>query len=83
MKIGDVIYSTNVRGGDYATVIDAEVKLKEKNTKAGKKTEVRTKYTAKFKDGTLLVFYGFDIGRSVFKFEEPDNQMNLSDFMEM
>ena len=39
MKIGDVIYSTKVRGGDYATVIDAEVKLKEKDTKVGKKKE--------------------------------------------
>lgn len=30
-----------------------------------------------------MIFYGFDIGRSVFKVEESDGQLCLSEFMSM
>ena len=83
MKIGDVVYSTKVRGGDYATIIRAEVVLKKKDSAAKSKQEVRTKYTAQFKDGSSFIFYGFDIGRSVYKVEEPDPQMHLSEFIDI
>lgn len=78
MKIGDEVFSTKVRPTDPATIIDVEVVVKEKT---GKKQEVRTKYKAKYSDGSELTFYGFNIGKSIFKFERPDGQMDLSQFM--
>lgn len=84
MKIGDVVYSTKIRPKTPAVVTNAEVVIKEKELKSGrKKKECRTKYQAKFDDGTFMVFYGFDIGRSVFKVEESDGQICLSEFMSM
>ena len=83
MKIGDVIYSTKVRGGDYATITRTEIVLKKKDSAANSDKEIRTKYIAQFKDGSSFIFYGFDIGKSVFKVEEPDPQIHLSEFMEM
>lgn len=84
MKIGDVVYSTKIRPGTHAVVTNAEVIIKEKELKNGKKKkETRTKYQAKFEDGTFMIFYGFDIGRSIVKVEESDGQMCLEQFMEM
>ena len=81
MKIGDEVISTKVRPTDPATIIDIEVVVKEKDVKPGKKKSVRTKYKAKYSDGSELTFYGFNIGKSIFKFERPDGQLDLSQFM--
>jgi hypothetical protein len=84
MKIGDVVISNKVRPGTPAVVTNAEVVIKEKELKSGrKKKECRTKYQAKFDDGTFMIFYGFEIGRSVFRVEESDGQMCLEQFMKM
>jgi hypothetical protein len=84
MKIGDIVYSTKIRPNTHAVVTNAEVVIKEKELKNGnKKKETRTKYQARFDDGSMMVFYGFDIDRSIFKVEESDGQMCLSQFMEM
>lgn len=84
MKIGDVVFSTKIRPGVHAVVSNAEVNIKEKELKNGnKKRETRTKYQAKFDDGSMMVFYGFEIGVYVFKVEESDGQMCLSQFMSM
>lgn len=84
MKIGDIVYSTKVRPKTPAVVTNAEVVIKEKELKSGrKKKECRTKYQAKYDDGTFMVFYGFDIDRSVFRVEESDGQMRLEEFMSM
>ena len=84
MKIGDIVYSTKIRPGIHAVVTNAEVNIKEKELKNGtKKKETRTKYQAKFDDGSSMIFYGFDIDRSVFKVEEADGQMCLNQFMDM
>ena len=84
MKIGDIVISNNIRPGTPAVVTNAEVVIKEKELKSGrKKKECRTKYQAKFDDGTFMVFYGFDINRSIFKQEESDGQMCLEQFMSM
>ena len=82
MKIGDIVYSKKIRPGLHATITNAEVVIKEKELKNGrKKKETRTKYQAAFDDGSSMIFYGFDIGRSIFKVEEADGQMCLSQFM--
>lgn len=84
MKIGDIVISNKVRPGTPAVVTNAEVNIKEEERKNGTKKKVcRTKYQAKFDDGTFMVFYGFDIDRSVFKQEESDGQMCLEQFMSM
>ena len=84
MKIGDIVISKKIRPGVQAVITNAEVVIKEKELKSGrKKKECRTKYQAKYDDGTFMVFYGFDIDRSVFKVEESDGQMCLEQFMEM
>ena len=84
MKIGDIVTSKKIRPGLHATITNAEVVIKSKELKNGrKKKETRTMYQAKFDDGSSMIFYGFDIGRSVFKVEEADGQMCLSEFMEM
>ena len=84
MKIGDVIFSKTIKPGARAVVTNAEVVIKEKELKSGKKKkECRTKYHAKYDDGSILIFYGFDINRDVFKYEESDGQMCLDQFMEM
>lgn len=84
MKIGDIVISNKVRPGTPAVVTNAEVNIKEKELKSGKKKkECRTKYQAKFDDGTFMIFYGFEIGRSIFKQEESDGQLCLEQFMEM
>ena len=79
MKIGDIIRSNKVRPSDTAKIIKVEVK-KIHNEKKNI-TEIRTTYTAEFPDKTTMVFYGFDINRFIFKVEEHDGQMCLSDFM--
>lgn len=84
MKIGDVVVSNKIRPGVRAVITNAEVVIKEKELKSGrKKKECRTKYQAKYDDGSIMVFYGFDIDRSVFRVEESDGQMCLEEFMEM
>lgn len=79
MKIGDIIRSNKVRPNDTAKIIKVEVKKIHNGKK--NRTEIRTTYTAEFPDKTTMVFYGFDINRFIFKVEEHDGQMCLSDFM--
>lgn len=84
MKIGDVIVSKKVRPGVRAVVTNVEVVIKEKEFWYGrKKKECRTKYQARYDDGSILIFYGFDINRDIFKYEESDGQMRLEQFMSM
>lgn len=84
MKIGDVVFSTKIRPRSPAVITNAEVVIKEETLKSGRKKKVcRTKYQAKFDDGSFMIFYGFDINRSVFKQEESDGQICLSEFMDM
>ena len=84
MKVGDIVISTKVRPNARAVITNAEVVIKEEELKSGKKKKVcRTKYQAKFDDGSFMIFYGFDINRSVFKQEESDGKMCLEQFMKM
>ena len=84
MKVGDVVFSTKIRPKTPAVITNAEVVIKEEELKSGKKKKVcRTKYQAKFDDGSFMIFYGFDIDRSIFKQEESDGQIRLDAFMEM
>lgn len=77
MKVGDRIKSTKIRPTDIATIVKMDAKIKER---AGKK-EIHTKYVAKYSDGSEITFYGFDINRSVCKYEEPDGQLSIFDYI--
>ena len=81
MKVGDRVRSLRVRPDEIAVVTKADIKI-VKNEKKNR-DETRTSYTAEFDDKTKLIFYGFDINRFVFKVEEDDGQIHLSDFIEM
>lgn len=78
MKVGDVVYSTKIRPYEKATIEKLDVDIKIRN---GKKDEVRTKYIAKYLDGSEITFYGFNINKTVFKHMEPDGQYSLSDYI--
>lgn len=80
MKVGDKVRSTKVRPTEVATISKAEIKICDDG--CGKKG-TRSTYTAKFDDGSSLIFYGFDIGRSVFKVEDNDGQITLDQFINM
>lgn len=80
MKLGDVVRSTKVRPNETAKVVKVDVK-KVFNEKK-ERNEIRTTYSAEYPDKTTLIFYGFDINRFVFKVEENDGQMHLSDFID-
>lgn len=78
MKVGDRIYSTKIRPYEKATIEKVDVDIKERE---GKKKEVRSKYIAKYLDGSEITFYGFNINKTIFKEMEPDGQYSLSDYI--
>ena len=82
MKVGDKVRSTKVRPKETATIVKADINIREGDELKPKK-EIRSTYTAKFDDGSSLIFYGFDIGRSVFKVEDDDGQITLDQFINM
>lgn len=82
MKVGDKVRSTKVRPTEVATIVKADINIREGDESKPKK-EIRSTYTAKFDDGSSLIFYGFDIGRSVFKVEDNDGQITLDQFINM
>ncbi len=77
MKVGDKVTSNKVRPDKTATIVKADVYSRLDRPGKG----IRTKYVAKYDDGLELTFYGFNIGKSIFKKEECDGQMHLSEFM--
>lgn len=78
MKIGDRIWSTKIRPGDTATVVKADVEIKKRE---GKSSQVQSRYTARYLDGSEITFYGFNINKSIFKRMDPDGQYTLFDYM--
>ena len=83
MKVGEQVISTKVRPGEPATITHADMVAKWRDNNGVKKKEIRTTYRAKYPDGSELTFYGFNIGKSIFKFEKSDGQMDLSEFMNL
>ena len=81
MKLNDTVRSTKIRPNETAKIVKVDVR-KVHNEKKDRE-EIRTTYSAEFQDKTTMIFYGFDINRSVFKVEEDDGQMHLSAFMEV
>ena len=79
MKIGDFVFSTKVRPNERAKITKVDIKLRH-NPKTFKAVP-QTTYTAKFEDGSSLIFYGFDINRTIFKTREADGQHTLEDYL--
>lgn len=70
--------STKTRSYENAKVTKVEIKTR---VKPDGKRETRTSYEAEYPDGSKLIFYGFNVNKSIFKVQEHDGQMVLSDFM--
>ena len=83
MKIGDKVRSTKVRPNDVATITKSNVVLNNKNKNDVIKKEIRSSYEAEYEDGSKLIFYGFNIGKTIFKVEEDYGQMHLGQFMDL
>lgn len=77
MKVGDVVYSTKVRPYEKATIVKVDVTVKNRENKK----EVRSKYVAKYLDGSELTFYGFNLNKSIFKHIVQDGQMSIFDYI--
>lgn len=77
MKIGDKVYHKNREG--VATIIQSRV-LNVLDYDATGKIQVRTEYLATYEDGSPLIFYGFNIGKTVFKYE-PNEQLSFLDLL--
>jgi hypothetical protein len=75
MKVGDKIRYKRQEG--IATVVSMRVERTWDDLK--KKTVTKTRYTARYDDtGYLLNFYGYNIGKTVFKCE-PVEQLSFLD----
>ena len=77
MKVGDKIYHKKFMG--LATVIQTTVETTwdvRKNSQV-----VRTKYLATYSDGRPITFYGFDIGKTIFKHEPITEQVSIFDII--
>ena len=75
MKVGDKIYHERYMG--LATIIQSTV---ETTWDVRKNSEVvRTKYLATYSDGRPITFYGYDIGKTIFKHEPIGEQLSLFD----
>lgn len=83
MKIGDKVRSTKVRPNDVATVVKSNVALNNKRKDNSVKKEIRSSYEAEYADGSKLIFYGFNIGKTIFKVEEDYGQIHLGQFMDL
>lgn len=83
MKIGDTVRSTKVRPNDVATITKSNVVLNNKNKNDVVKKEIRSSYEAEYEDGSKLIFYGFNIGKTIFKVEDDYGQMHLGQFMDL
>lgn len=81
MKIGDIVKSKKIRKSEKAKIIKVDINVRHNDNKG--RNECRTTYLAEFPDKSTFTFYGFDIGRSVFKVEEADGQMCIEDFMNL
>lgn len=78
MKIGDKVYHRHMPG--IATVIRVDIQQNYDVRK--KKNTVKSEYTAVYPDGTPITFYGFNIGKTVFKSEPISQQLSLFDSIE-
>lgn len=82
MKLGDKVKSTKIRPGDVATITKVDIRVKGKSTDNSVKKECRSSYEAEYEDKSKLIFYGFDIGRSVFRVEENDGQLTIEQWLQ-
>lgn len=73
MKIGDKVCHKRREG--VATIIHVEVKSSHDPTRG---VVTKTEYLATYEDGSPLTFYGFNIGKTIFKYE-PHEQLSFLD----
>lgn len=66
MKVGDKVCHKKLSG--IATIIDCTIHSTYDVIRDKKIT--RTKYIAKYPDGSVFTFFGYDIGKSVMPYKE-------------
>lgn len=74
MKVGDKVRHKKHEG--IATIVDFQINQEWNFFK--QKRVIKTKYIAQYENGNLLTFYGFNIGKTVFKYE-PYEQLSFFD----
>ena len=77
MKVGDKIQAKLIPK-EEATVISANIETVWDDIK--KRKVVKTKYVARYDDGTLINFYGFNIGKTIFK-SDDGTQLSIFDYI--
>lgn len=77
MKVGDKIQHKQFPEED-ATVISASIETTWDDMKKRKVT--KTKYIARYPDGRLINFYGFNIGKTIFK-SDDGTQLSIFDYI--
>lgn len=77
MKVGAKVKSTKVKRNDLATITSLDISKRYDSKK--NREVIQSKYTAKYDDGSSLIFYGFDIGKTVFTVEEANGQITLNE----
>ena len=75
MKIGDKVRRKGVMG--EATIVSCEVNKHWDDIK--QKQIIKTTYTARYENGFLITFYGFNIGRTIFK--SDGEQISIFDYI--
>lgn len=77
MKVGDKIQAKLIPN-EEATVISSNIETVWDDIK--KRKVVKTKYVARYDDGTLINFYGFNIGKTIFK-SDDGTQLSIFDYI--
>lgn len=78
MKVGDKVYHRKYPG--IATIVRVDVQ--HSYDIVNRDTKTRTMYTANYPNGESFTFYGFNIGKTVFKSEPISQQLSLFDSIE-
>lgn len=73
MKVGDKVKHKNRT--DIAKVISIKVETTWDDFK--EKPITKTSYVARFDSGALMKFYGYDIGKRIFKAEPDSEQLSM------
>lgn len=76
MKVGDKVQSKSIPEKD-ATIISINIETTWDDLK--KREVTKTRYVARYDNGTLINFYGFNIGKTIFK-SNDSTQLSFFDY---
>lgn len=79
MKVGDLVRHKNKRPKETALVIESVIKTTWDDFKD--RAIVSTSYTARYNDGSLLKFHGYNVGKTIFVAMSAE-QLSIYDLIE-